>query len=158
MPVKVSLTFDQSYGQIDGDSASSTEIYALLSAIADLPLRQDVAVTGAVNMKGEVLAVGGVNAKVRGFWQLCNARGLTGSQGIILPKANVEDLMLEPDILESVQQGQFHLWAVDHIDAGISLLTGLSKSEVNARVLKGLETFASSLKDTSEPSDENSKS
>ncbi len=153
LPVKVSLTFDQSYGPIDGDSASSTEIYALLSAIGKLPLRQDLAVTGAVNMKGEVMAVGGVNAKVRGFWELCNARGLTGTQGVILPKSNVEDLMLDTNIMSSVKAGMFHLWAIDHVDAGIAILTGLKASEVHERVQKGLETYAEALKESNDSAD-----
>ena len=154
LPVKVSLTFDQSYGPIDGDSASSTEIYALMSAIGRMPLRQDLAVTGAVNMKGEVMAVGGVNAKVRGFWELCNARGLTGKQGIILPKSNVQDLMLDTDIVSSVQAGLFHLWAIDHVDAGIAILTGLKATEVHERVQKGLETYAEALKESNDSADD----
>lgn len=125
LPIKAALSFDQSYGPIDGDSASSTEVYCLLSAIAGLPVRQDLAVTGAVNMQGEILAVGGVNEKVAGFFELCARRGLTGSQGVILPSSNVEDLMLDPAILREVRAGRFHLWAADTVDQGIALLTGL---------------------------------
>ncbi len=150
LPVKVSLTFDQNYGPIDGDSASSTEVYGLMSAIGQMPLRQDVAVTGAVNMKGDVMAVGGVNAKVRGFYDLCHARGLTGKQGVILPKSNVQDLMLDEEIINSVRAGLFHLWAVDHVDAGLEVLTGLKAAEVQARVQKGLETFAEALKESND--------
>lgn len=156
LPVKVSLTFDQNYGPIDGDSASSTEVYGLMSAIGKIPLRQDVAVTGAVNMKGDVLAVGGVNAKVRGFWDLCHARGLTGKQGVILPKANVKDLMLDEEVIHSVRAGLFHLWAVDHVDAGIEVLTGLKASAVKARVQKGLEIYAEALKESNESADDSS--
>ncbi len=158
LPVKVSLTFDQNYGPIDGDSASSTEVYALMSAIGEMPLRQDVAVTGAVNMKGDVLAVGGVNAKVRGFFDLCHARGLTGKQGVILPKSNVQDLMLDETVINSVRAGLFHLWAVDHVDAGIAVLTGLKATEVRARVQKGLETFAEALKESNDSADDSSDS
>jgi len=125
LPFKAALSFDQSYGPIDGDSASSTEVYALLSAIGGLPVRQDVAVTGAVNMQGEVMAVGGVNQKVAGFFELCQRRGLTGDQGVMLPESNVEDLMLDAEIVQAVKEGRFHLWAVGTIDQGIALLTGL---------------------------------
>lgn len=141
LPIKVSLTFDQNYGPIDGDSASSTELYALLSALTKTPVRQDVAVTGAVDMRGNVLAVGGLEAKIRGFWELCSARGLTGEQGVVLPSSNVDDLMLDPDILADLQAGRFHLWAVDHIDAGFSLLTGLSPREAETRISKALEEY-----------------
>ncbi len=147
LPTKVSLAFDQSYGPIDGDSASSTEVYALLSALCALPVRQDVAVTGAVSMKGEVLAVGGVDAKVRGFWELCRARGLTGEQGVMLPEANVDDLMLEPELLADVRAGRFHLWAVGHVDQGIALLTGCSAAEVHKRVVAALSAYEQKQKD-----------
>jgi predicted ATP-dependent protease len=146
LPIKVSLTFDQSYGPIDGDSASSTEIYALLSAIAGLPIRQDIAVTGAVNMKGEVQAVGGIGAKVRGYWELCKARGLTGSQGIILPEANVGDLMLDPQVLADVKAKRFHLWSVNHIDAGIALLTGQTSAAVQRQVVQAMDNYEKALK------------
>jgi predicted ATP-dependent protease len=125
LPFKAALSFDQSYGPIDGDSASSTEVYALLSALSGLPVRQDLAVTGAVSMKGEVLAVGGVNQKVSGFYELCKRRGLTGEQGVLLPESNVADLMLDEEILQAVRQGRFHLWGVRSVDQGISLLTGV---------------------------------
>lgn len=141
LPVKVSLTFDQNYGPIDGDSASSTELYAILSAIADLPIRQDVAVTGAVDMRGRVLAVGGVEAKIRGFWELCKARGFTGEQGVMLPESNVDDLMLDPEIVEDIRAGKFHLWAIDHVDAGIALLTGLTAAQVRKKVESALEEY-----------------
>jgi len=142
LPIKVSLTFDQNYGPIDGDSASSTEIYALLSAIAKLPIRQDIAVTGAVDMKGNILAVGGVEEKIRGFWELCTERGLTGEQGVILPESNVADLMLDPEILQDMRSGRFHIWSVRHVDAGIALLTGLSAGAVHKRVSAALAEYA----------------
>lgn len=141
LPIKVSLTFDQNYGPIDGDSASSTELYALLSAIADLPIRQDIAVTGAVDMRGNVMAIGGIEAKVRGFWELCKARGFTGEQGVLLPESNVADLMLDPAIVEDVRAGRFHLWAIDHVDAGIALLTGLSPAAVRKKIEQALDEF-----------------
>jgi lon-related putative ATP-dependent protease len=117
------ITFEQSYGGIDGDSASTTELYALLSALSDVPLDQGIAVTGAVNQHGEVQAVGGVTDKIEGFYEVCRERGLTGKQGVIVPAANVKNLMLKEEVVETVRAGRFHVWAVSHIDEGIELLT-----------------------------------
>lgn len=141
LPYKVSLAFDQSYGPIDGDSASSTEVYALLSALGGFALRQDLAVTGAVDMKGNVMAVGGVNAKIRGFFELCNARGLSGTQGILLPHANVNDLMLDQEIITAVRKRQFHIHSVTHIDEGLKLLTGMTASQVSKAVNTAMDAL-----------------
>ena len=116
------ITFEQSYGGIDGDSASTTELYALLSALSGLPLNQGIAVTGAVNQHGEVQAVGGVTRKIEGFYDVCRERVLTGEQGVIVPTANVKNLMLKEEVVEAVRAGRFHVWAVSHIDEGIELL------------------------------------
>jgi predicted ATP-dependent protease len=116
------ITFEQSYGGIDGDSASTTELYALLSALSGLPLNQGIAVTGAVNQHGEVQAVGGVTRKIEGFYDVCRERGLTGEQGVMVPTANVKNLMLKEEIVEAVRAGRFHVWRVSHIDEGIELL------------------------------------
>src|SRR5262249_14046476 len=116
------ITFEQSYGGIDGDSASTTELYALLSALSGLPLNQGIAVTGAVNQDGEVQAVGGVTRKIEGFYDLCRERGLTGEQGVMVPTANVKNLMLKEEVVEEVRAGRFHVWKVSHIDEGIELL------------------------------------
>lgn len=124
LALSATITFEQSYDEVDGDSASSTELYALLSALADLPLAQGIAVTGSVNQHGEVQAVGGVNAKIEGFFAVCKAKGLTGDQGVILPAANVPNLMLEEEVIDAVRAGQFHIWGVRTIDEGIELLTG----------------------------------
>jgi lon-related putative ATP-dependent protease len=129
LTLAASLAFEQSYGGIDGDSASSTELYALLSALADLPLRQDVAVTGSVNQKGEVQPIGGVNEKIEGFYLCCRHAGLTGRQGVMIPASNVEDLMLKPEVVEAVRAKKFHIWAVKTIDQGIELLTGVKAGE-----------------------------
>jgi len=118
------ITFEQSYGGIDGDSASSTELYALLSALSGLPLNQGIAVTGAVNQHGEVQAVGGLTRKVEGFYDLCRERGLTGGQGVMVPASNVKNLMLKEEVVESARAGRFHVWRVSHIDEGIELLMG----------------------------------
>jgi predicted ATP-dependent protease len=119
-----SLVFEQSYGGIDGDSASSTELYALMSALSGLPIRQGFAVTGSVNQNGEVQAIGGVNEKIEGFFDICSVRGLTGSQGVLIPAANVKHLMLRRDVVEACRAGRFHIHAVAHVDQGIEILTG----------------------------------
>jgi lon-related putative ATP-dependent protease len=124
LSLSASLTFEQSYSMIDGDSASSTELYALISALSGVPLKQGIAVTGSVNQKGEVQPIGGVNEKIRGFYKTCKLKGLTGEQGIIIPKQNVDNLMLPKEIIEAVEKGKFHLWAVQTIDEGIEILTG----------------------------------
>jgi predicted ATP-dependent protease len=116
------ITFEQAYGGIDGDSASTTELYALLSAPSGLPLNQGIAVTGAVNQHGEVQAVGGVTRKIEGFYDVCRERGLTGEQGVMVPTANVKNLMLKEEVVEAVRAGRFRVWAVGHIDEGIELL------------------------------------
>ncbi len=118
------VVFEQSYGGVDGDSASSTELYALLSALAEVPIRQDLAVTGSVNQVGQVQAIGGVNEKIEGFFDICQARGLTGSQGVLIPKANVEHLALRRDVIAAVEAGKFNVYPVETIDQGIELLTG----------------------------------
>src|SRR5262249_35094758 len=111
---------------VDGDSASSTEVYALVSALANLPLRQDLAVTGSMNQQGDIQAIGGVNEKIEGFFDVCRIKGLTGTQGVLIPESNVEDLMLREDILESVSTGKFHIWPVAKIEQGIEVLTGIA--------------------------------
>ena len=124
LALHATITFEQSYGGIDGDSASTTELYALLSALAELPIRQSIAVTGAVDQHGRVHAVGGVTTKAEGFFAVCRARGLTGEQGVLIPRANVPHLMLADEVVAAVAAGNFHIWAVEHVDEGIELLTG----------------------------------
>jgi lon-related putative ATP-dependent protease len=125
LSLSASICFEQSYGGVDGDSASSTEIYALLSALSDCPIRQDLAVTGSVNQQGDVQPIGGVNEKIEGFYDVCRIKGLTGKQGVLIPSENVEDLMLRPDLIEAVAQGRFHIYPVRSIEAGIEILTGV---------------------------------
>jgi lon-related putative ATP-dependent protease len=129
MSLFASLVFEQSYGGVEGDSASSAELYALLSALADVPLRQDLAVTGSVNQHGEVQAIGGVNEKIEGFFDICRARGLTGTQGVLVPEANCQHLMLRRDVIDACAAGQFAVYPVATIDQGIALLTGLSAGD-----------------------------
>jgi len=125
LSLRASLVFEQSYGGVEGDSASSAELYALLSALAELPIRQGIAVTGSVNQHGRVQAIGGVNEKVEGFFDVCRERGLDGTQGVVVPAANQRHLMLRPDVVEAAAAGRFHVWAVETVDEGIELLTGV---------------------------------
>ena len=129
LSINATITFEQSYDEVEGDSASSTELYALLSALSGLPLHQGIGVTGSVNQHGEIQAVGGVTSKIEGFFAVCKAKGLTGEQGIIIPVSNVPNLMLEKEVIDAVRAGQFHVWAVRTIDEGIELLTGISAGQ-----------------------------
>jgi len=123
--MSASICFEQSYGGVDGDSASSTEVYAILSSLSGVPLRQDLAVTGSVNQNGEIQPIGGVNQKIEGFYDVCKAKGLTGRQGVLIPHRNVKDLMLRHDVVEAVRAKKFHIYPVRTIDEGIEILTGV---------------------------------
>ena len=158
LTISASICFEQSYSGVDGDSASSTEAYALISSIADIPIRQDIAVTGSINQKGEIQPIGGVNQKVEGFFEVCRAKGLTGTQGVIIPESNIPDLMLREDVVETIKSGQFHLYPVKTIDQGIEILTGrkagirkldgkFEKDSVNELVDQKLLDFALKLKE-----------
>ncbi len=129
LSLSASITFEQSYSKIDGDSASSTELYALISALADVPLKQDLAVTGSVNQKGEIQPIGSVNEKIDGFFKICKMQGLTGQQGVIIPEQNIDNLMLRPEVIDAVKRGQFHIYAVKTVEEGLELLTGLQAGE-----------------------------
>jgi predicted ATP-dependent protease len=131
LSLAASICFEQSYSGVDGDSASSTEIYALVSALSGLPLRQDIAVTGSINQQGDIQAIGGVNEKIEGFFDVCRIKGLTGTQGVMMPDSNVEDLMLREDILDAVSAGKFHIWPVAKIEQGIEILTGTVAGQKN---------------------------
>lgn len=129
LALSASICFEQSYSGVEGDSASSTEVYALLSSLSDLPLRQDIAVTGSVNQKGEIQPIGGVNHKIEGFYDVCRAKGLTGSQGVMIPHQNVDDLMLRKDVVKAVKENKFHIYPVKTVDQGIEILTGAKAGE-----------------------------
>jgi predicted ATP-dependent protease len=131
LSLAASICFEQSYSGVDGDSASSTEIYALVSALSGLALRQDIAVTGSINQQGDIQAIGGVNEKIEGFFDVCRIKGLTGTQGVMIPASNVEDLMLREDVLDAVAAGQFHIWPVAKVEQGIDLLTGVAAGNKN---------------------------
>lgn len=157
LSLSATLVFEQSYSGVEGDSASSAELYALLSAISGLPIRQWFAVTGSVNQNGEVQAIGGVNEKIEGFFDLCQQRGLDGRHGVLIPVSNVTNLMLRDDIVKAVEEGKFSIWPVSHIDEGIEILTGVPAGEpdasgawpegsVNARIACRIEAMAKKLK------------
>ncbi len=129
LTLTATLCFEQSYGLVEGDSASTAELYALLSALSGIPLYQGIAVTGAISQKGEVQAVGGVKEKIEGFFKVCKAKGLTGKQGVIIPQANVQDLMLEDEVVQAIAQGKFHLWAISRVEEGLEILTGRPAGE-----------------------------
>jgi lon-related putative ATP-dependent protease len=133
LTMTASIAFEQSYSGVDGDSASSTEIYAILSSLSGLPLRQDLAVTGSVNQKGEVQAIGGVNQKIEGFYDCCKVKGLSGTQGVLIPESNVKDLMLRKDVVETIAKGKFHVYPVKTINQGIEILTGIPAGEPDAQ-------------------------
>jgi predicted ATP-dependent protease len=142
LSLAASLVLEQSYGGVEGDSASSAELYALLSALAGAPVRQRLAVTGSVNQHGDIQAIGAVNEKIEGFFDLCRARGLQGDQGVIIPEANVKNLMLREDVVAAVEQGRFAVYAVRTVDEGIELLTGVPAQDIHARVESRLAEFA----------------
>lgn len=133
LPLGASLTFEQLYSGVEGDSASSTELYALLSSLADVPIDQSIAVTGSVNQKGEIQPIGGVNFKIEGFYQVCKAKGLNGRQGVMIPHQNVRHLMLRDEVVQAVRDGKFHIWPVESIDQGIEILTGMPAGEADAQ-------------------------
>lgn len=125
LSLSISLAFEQNYSGVDGDSASSTELYAILSSLAELPIQQGIAVTGSVNQKGEIQVIGGVNQKIEGFFEVCQSKGLTGKQGVIIPAANVKNLMLKRELVEIIDKGQFHIYQISSIQEGIEILTGV---------------------------------
>lgn len=168
LSLSASLVFEQSYGGVDGDSASSTELYALLSALADAPIRQDLAVTGSVNQLGQVQAIGGVNEKIEGFFDICQERGLTGDQGVLIPATNVKHLFLREDVRGAVAEGKFAIYAIDHVDQGIELLTGVPAGEldeegnypedsINGRVVARLEEMIKLQRKYSKSKDDEKK-
>lgn len=131
LALTASIVFEQLYGEVDGDSASSAEMYAVLSSLADIPLSQEIAVTGSINQKGFIQPIGGVNEKIQGFYQICKLKGLTGNQGVIIPQQNVENLHLSDEIIASVEKKEFHIFAISTVDEGIEILTGVPSGKIN---------------------------
>jgi len=156
LTIDATLCFEQSYSEVDGDSASSAEVYAVLSSLSEVPLTQEVAVTGSVNQNGEIQAIGGVNEKIEGFYEVCKAKGFSGKQGVIIPETNVGDLMLRQEIVDAVKDGKFHVYPVNTIDQGIEILTGVKagkktksgfeKDSINYLVDKKLNEYAAKMK------------
>jgi predicted ATP-dependent protease len=129
LSLNAKLVFEQSYSGVDGDSASSTELYCILSALSGMPIKQSLAVTGSVNQKGEVQAIGGVNEKIEGFFEVCKLTELTGDQGVMIPASNVQNLMLKDEVLEAIKKGKFHIYPIKTIPEGIEVLTGVKAGE-----------------------------
>ena len=154
LALAASLVFEQSYGQVDGDSASLAELCALLSHLAHVPLLQSLAVTGSVNQLGQVQAIGAVNEKIEGFFDICLARGLTGEQGVLMPQVNVKNLMLRQDVVAEARAGQFHIHAISHVDEAMTLLTGMPADNINGRVVQRVAELGSLGKAFSKPSEE----
>ena len=142
LELSASLAFEQSYSGVDGDSASSSEVYAILSSLSGIPIDQGIAVTGSVNQHGHIQPIGGVNLKIEGFFDCCRTRGLNGRQGVIIPHQNVGDLMLRHDVTDAVRKGLFHVFAIRSIDEGVAILTGLPAAKVHAKVAAKLKEFA----------------
>ncbi|OOY42466.1 ATP-dependent protease, partial [Solemya velum gill symbiont] len=160
LSLSASLVFEQSYGPIEGDSASAAELCALLSSLAQAPIKQSIAITGSVNQHGQIQPIGGANQKIEGFYDLCKARGLTGGQGVIIPASNVKHLMLKQSVVDAVANGQFNIYAVNSIDECMTILTGLEAGErnhkgefpeqsLNQRVVMRLKEFADRQKKSS---------
>ncbi|MCL4539287.1 MAG: ATP-dependent protease, partial [Bacteroidetes bacterium] len=133
LSLSASIAFEQSYSGVDGDSASSTELYAILSSLSNLPVKQGIAVTGSVNQKGDIQPIGGVNQKIEGFYQVCKAKGLTGDQGVIIPTRNMKDLVLRDEVVQAVKEKKFHIYPVEKIEEGIELLTGRPAGKQDAK-------------------------
>jgi len=161
LSLSASLAFEQSYSTIDGDSASTAELYALLSSLADLPVQQGIAVTGSVNQKGEIQPIGGVNEKIEGFFRVCRTKGLIGTQGVVIPNQNIDNLMLPPEVTEAVRAGEFHIYPVTTVEEGIEILTGIPagalqedgtfpEGTVFGRVAARLEAIHDTLREESE--------
>ncbi len=158
LSLSATISFEQIYEEIEGDSAASTELYALLSSLAQVPIKQGLAVTGSVNQRGQVQAIGGVNRKIEGYYATCKAMGLTGEQGVVIPDANVRHLMLNDEVIEAVASGEFHIWSVKTIDEGIEILTGVRagkrdrngkypKASINGRVERRLREMAETMRE-----------
>jgi len=133
LSLSASICFEQSYEGVEGDSASSTEAYCLLSSLSDVPIKQSIAVTGSMNQHGMIQPVGGINEKIEGFYHVCKVKGLTGQQGVIIPALNVKHLMLKEEVIDAVKKKKFHIWAISTVDEGIEILTGKKAGEKDKR-------------------------
>ncbi len=157
LSISTSITFEQNYNGIDGDSASSTELYAIISSIADIPIKQYIAVTGSVSQKGEIQPIGGVNEKIEGFFDVCKIKGFTGKQGVMIPIQNVRNLILKDEIIEAVKEGSFNIYAISNIDEGLEILTGKSKEEIDLAVNEVLDKYRKLDKEDDEEKNKDKK-
>ena len=168
LTLAASICFEQSYGGVEGDSASAAEFFAIMSSLADKPLQQGIAVTGSINQRGQLQPIGGVNEKIEGFFAVCKAQGLTGRQGVIIPVQNVQNLMLKQEIIDAVEQGRFSIWAVSHVDEGLEILTGMPTGQrlddgswpegsVNDLVNKRLLRMAETVRTFGRPEEKNER-
>lgn len=149
-----SITFEQNYSGIDGDSASSTELYVIISSIAGIPINQGIAVTGSMSQKGEIQPIGGVNEKIEGYYDVCSIKGFTGKQGVIIPIQNVKNLMLRDDIIKSVEEGQFHIYAISNVEEGLQILTGLTIAKIDEKVKSAFKKFSENCDEKKSEKDE----
>jgi len=159
LALSASVTFEQTYGMVDGDSASAAELFAILSCLSNKPIRQGIAVTGSVSQLGECQPIAGVTKKIEGFFDVCKARGLTGEQGVIIPKGSINDLMLKKKLVEVIEKDGFHVYAIENMDEGIEILTGVKagkrdkkgnypKNTLNYLVMERLKMMSESIKES----------
>ncbi|TAL26387.1 MAG: ATP-dependent protease, partial [Nitrospirae bacterium] len=169
--LSASITFEQLYDMVEGDSATCAELFALLSSIADVPLKQSIAITGSMDQNGDVQPIGGVNEKIEGFFELCRLRGLDGSHGVVIPRRNVKHLMIKKDVVDAVKEGKFSIYPIDRMEEGLEILTGMPagalkedgtypEGSINYLVVKRLTEISDALKekkDKEEDKDKNEK-
>ncbi|RDC49764.1 ATP-dependent protease, partial [Acinetobacter sp. RIT592] len=144
LSISTSITFEQNYCGVDGDSASSTELYAVISSISKIPIKQNIAVTGSVSQKGEIQPIGGINEKIEGFFDVCKIKGLNGKQGVMMPIQNVKNLMLKDEVVEAVKNREFSIYAISNIEDGLGILTGLTIEEIDKKVIEQLNIYRKS--------------
>ena len=147
LSITTSITFEQNYNGVDGDSASSTELYAIISSIANISIKQYIAVTGSVSQKGEIQPIGGINEKIEGFFDVCKIKGFTGNQGVMMPIQNVNNLLLKDEVVEAIKEGKFNIYAIKSIEEGLEILTGKSIEEIDKLVNENLDRYRKSSKD-----------
>ena len=141
LSITTSITFEQNYNGIDGDSASSTELYAIISSIGEIPIKQSIAVTGSVSQKGEIQPIGGINEKIEGFFDVCKIKGLTGNQGVMMPVQNIKNLLLKDEVIEAIEKGMFNIYAISNVEEGLEILTGKTIDEIDKSVNENLDKY-----------------
>ena len=157
LSITTSITFEQNYSGVDGDSASSTELYAIISSIANIPIKQYIAVTGSVSQKGEIQPIGGINEKIEGFFDVCKIKGFTGNQGVMMPIQNVKNLLLKDEVVEAIKEGKFNIYAIKSIEEGLEILTGKSMKEIDKLVNENLDRYRNSSNDNTDKEENRNK-